>query len=483
MDDSKIQKSSLKIVMCYVIRELYDCEVYFYHSLDQGTFGRVITDKKLTNKDFDKITRRMNEIIEADYPIERLGVNRDDAIKYYNEIGEYEKAKNVEFLPTRVLTFYKMLTEINYFYTDMLEATGDILKFDIANLGHNEFVLTDSVDKKNYKEYTPRKNIYESFNEYEEWCKALKINYLSDINSIVANRKIDDFIKQSDIIHENKIYEIAYNIFNNQKRVVMLAGPSSSGKTTSARKLGIFLSTFGINPIKISLDDYYKEYNELPVNEFGEKDIESPLSLDVKLFDKNIKDLLKGKEVVLPKYDFIKGKKNFEGSGIKLEDNNVLIIEGLHSLNKIFTKNIDEKDIYKIYISPLTPLNIDRHNYISTTDNRLLRRIVRDSRTRGKNASETIAQWAKVRENEDKYVFPYTNDADVVLNTAFIYEMGVLKVFAEPLLYTVKQDSVSYTEARRLIECLAPFFTISSEHISNDNILREFIGGSIFNEG
>ena len=262
----------------------------------------------------------------------------------------------------------------------------------------------------------------------------------------------------------------------------MLGGPSSSGKTTSTRKLSIFLSTFGMNAIKISLDDYYKDNEDLPINEFGEKDIETPNSLDIKLFKKNLKDLLTGKKVILPKYDFIKGKKFFGTDEIILHENDIILIEGLHALNGEFTKGLNKDDIYKIYISPFTPLNIDRHNYISTTDNRLLRRLVRDYRTRGKNAEQTLAQWAKIRQNEDEYIFPYTNEADIVLNTAFVYEMGVLKVFAEPMLFSVKETSIYYDEARRLIESLSAFFPISSEHISNDNILREFIGGSVFNE-
>ncbi len=482
MDESKLQKSGLKLVLCYVVKELYEGEVYFYHSLDQGIYGKFFTKKRLTKTDVNKIIKRMNEIIENDFPIERLTVNRDDAIEFYREINELEKMRNIEFVSTRNLTFYKLLNEINYFYTEMLESTGELLNFDLAYLGKNEFVLTDSIDKRVYKGFVNKKNIYDSFYEYEIWSNALKIEYLADMNEIVSERKIDDFIKQNDIIHENKIYEIAAEIFDKGKKIVMIGGPSSSGKTTSARKLGIFLSTFGLNPIKISLDDYYKETKELPINEFGEKDIESPEALDIDLFAKNINDLFSGKKVFFPTYDFVKGKKTPSSIPTKLEDNDVLIIEGLHSLNEKFTNVLNNIDLYKIYISPFTPLNIDRHNYISTTDNRLLRRIVRDNRTRGKRADETLAQWPKVRENENKYIFPYTDNVDVVLNTAFIYEMGVLKVFVEPLLYAVKKDNPYYDEARRLIEYLAPFFPISSEHISNDNILREFIGGSTFNE-
>lgn len=482
MNVGKIQKSSLKLVLCYVFRELYDEEVFYYHSLDQGIFGRFKCEKKLTKRDINKIVNRMNEIIESDLPIERLSVNRTDAIDYYREINEDEKARNTQYSHQKTLTFYKLLNEINYFYTDMVDSTGDILDFDLAYLGNNEFVLTDSISKKNFKGFSFKKNIYESFNEYDAWCATLKINYLADINNIVAQSKINDFIKQSDIINENKIYEVAYEIFNKKKKIIMLGGPSSSGKTTSTRKLSIFLSTFGINAIKISLDDYYKDTKDLPVNEFGEKDIESPNSLDIDLFKNNLKDLLSGKSVVLPTYDFIEGKKYFGKDGIQITEKDIILIEGLHSLNPLFTEGLKNSDIYKIYVSPFTPLNIDRHNYISTTDNRLLRRMVRDNRTRGRNAEATLAQWSKTRESEDKYIFPYTDSADVVLNTAFVYEMGVLKVFAEPILYSVKEDSIYYNEARRLIEALSMFFPISSEHISNDNILREFIGGSIFNE-
>lgn len=425
----------------------------------------------------------MNEIIESDLPIEKLSVNRKDAINYYKEIGEEEKVRNIEYSPTKILTFYKLLNEINFFYTDMVDSTGDILKYDLAYIGNNEFVLTDSIDKRNFKELVFRQNIYESFNEYEVWCNTLKINYLSDINKKVTESQIDDFIKQSDIIQENKIYEVAHEIVEKNKKIVMLGGPSSSGKTTSTRKLSIFLSTYGVNAIKISLDDYYKDSKDLPINEFGEKDIESPNSLDIELFKSNIKDLLAGKKVVLPKYDFIEAKKFFGKDSIELKENDILLIEGLHSLNDLFTEGIKKSDLYKIYVSPFTPLNIDRHNYISTTDNRLIRRLVRDNRTRGRNAEATLAQWHKVRESEDLYIFPHTNKADVILNTAFVYEMGVLKVFAEPLLYSVPEDSVYYNDARRLIDILSTFFPISSEHISNDNVLREFIGGSIFNEG
>jgi len=482
MNESKLQKSGLKLILCCAFKELYDGDVHFYHSLDQGTYGKFITTKKLTKASINKIIERMSEIIDSDLPIEKLSVDRRDAIEFYNEIGELEKQKNAEYSNVKVMTFYKLLNEINYFYTEMVESTGDILKFDLTYLANNEFVLTDSIDKKHFKSLDFKKNIYESFKEYDVWCNTLKINYLCDINKKVAESKIDDFIKQSDIIHENKIYEIAFDIKNKNKKIIMLGGPSSSGKTTSTRKLAIFLSTFGINAIKISLDDYYKESSDLPINEFGEKDIESPNSLDIKLFNKNIKDLLAGKTVKLPTYNFIEGKKYFSNKGITLGKNDILLIEGLHSLNPKFTKGFKQPDIYKIYISPFTPLCLDRHNYISTTDNRLLRRMVRDYRTRGKTAEETLAQWQKVRLNEDEYIFPYTNEADVVLNTAFVYEMGVLKVFAEPILHTVEMNSPYYEDARRLIENLSVFFPISSEHITNDNILREFIGGSIYDE-
>ena len=279
------------------------------------------------------------------------------------------------------------------------------------------------------------------------------------------------------------IMEIAQTIVKLKKKIIFLGGPSSSGKTTSSRKLALFLNALGKKTIKISLDDYYKELEEIEPDEFGKRDYESLESIDVSLFKQQMGDLLKGKSVVLPKYIFTTASKNFNCDPVSLGEDDILIVEGLHCLNEKVSKNIDKKNKYKVYLSPLTPLTLDRHNYISTTENRLLRRLVRDNRTRGVNVEKTLSNWQDVRAGEEKYIFPHTDEADVVLNTAYIYEIGILKVYAEPLLYTVKSDSPHYEMARRLLEDLKVFFPISSEYIESDNVLREFIGKSEFNEG
>ena len=277
--------------------------------------------------------------------------------------------------------------------------------------------------------------------------------------------------------------KIAQDIVAKRKQIVLLGGPSSSGKTTSSRKLALFLNALGKKTIKISLDDYYKELENIKPDKNGKRDFEALSAIDLDLFNLQINDLLNGKSVVLPKYSFQTASKSFNSDPVSLSNEDVLIVEGLHCLNETVSKSIDKKKKYKVYVSPFTPLTLDRHNYISTTENRLLRRIVRDNRTRGANAEKTLSTWAEVRNGEEKYIFPYTDEADVVLNTSYIYEIGILKVYVEPLLYTVTMDSPYYKKARELLDSLKIFFPISSEYLASDNVLREFIGKSEFNEG
>ena len=280
----------------------------------------------------------------------------------------------------------------------------------------------------------------------------------------------------------DSIMKIAQEIVRLKKQIVFLGGPSSSGKTTSSRKLALFLNALGKNTIKISLDNYYRELEEIPVDNNGKRDFESLKALDLSLFRKQLNDLLHGRSVVLPTYSFQLASKSFNDDEITLNKDDVILVEGLHCLNEVVSKNIEKRYKYKVYVSPFTPLTLDRHNYISTTDNRLLRRIVRDNRTRGVNIEKTLETWADVRKGEEEYIFPYTDEADVVLNTSYVYEIGVLKVYVEPLLYTVSIDSPYYNKARKLLDSLKIFFPISSEYLASDNVLREFIGKSEFNE-
>ena len=477
----KEQKAGLKFLFIVAVKEVLNCEVKFCHSLDTGMRGMFLTNYKVTSTDIKNISNKMKEYISGSYPILKLNVSSKDAMNYYDRYDEIEKSKNITTLINETVIFNELLGKYDYFYTNIVNNTKDIKEFKIVNLNNNDFVLIDNVLEK--REFKNKKNIMMEFNKYNEWLNNQDINYVCDLNKIISDGKIEDFIKKNDIMIDNNIMNIAENIIRLKKRMIFLGGPSSSGKTTSSRKLALYLNSLGKKTIKISLDDYYKELEDIKPDETGKRDFESLEAIDLKLFMSQMEDLLNGKEVVLPRYIFSQAHKVFDGDPVKIEKNDILIIEGLHCLNEEVSKNIQKKDKYKVYVSPFTPLTLDRHNYISTTENRLLRRIVRDNRTRGVNVEKTLAVWQDVREGEEKYIFPHTNEADVILNTSHVYEFGILKVYVEPLLYTVKMDSPYYEMARRLLDNLKIFFPISSEYLASDNVLREFIGKSEFNEG
>lgn len=477
----KEEKAGLKFLMIIATKEVLNCEIRFCHSLDIGIRGIFLTKHKVTANDIKEITLKMKEYIEGKYPILKLNVSSQDAMNYYKRYNEVEKSRSIENMINETLIFNELLGKYNYFYSQIVNNTSEINNFKIINLNNNDFVLIDNIDTK--REYIHKKNIFNEFNKYNEWLNKQDIHYVCDLNKIISDGKIEDFIKKNDIIIDDSIMNIAQNIVRLKKKIIFLGGPSSSGKTTSARKLALYLNALGKKTIKISLDDYYKELEEIKPNEDGKRDFESLNALDLSLFRHQMSDLLNGKSITLPKYNFASASKTFNSDPISITKDTVLIIEGLHCLNEIVSKNIEKRDKYKVYVSPFTPLTLDRHNYISTTENRLLRRIVRDNRTRGVNVEKTLETWESVRTGEEKYIFPYTDEADVVLNTSYIYEIGVLKVYVEPLLYTVKVDSPYYKRARQLLDSLKIFFPISSEYLASDNVLREFIGKSEFNEG
>jgi len=477
----KEQKAGLKFLFIVAVKELLNCEVKFCHSLDTGMRGIFLTDYNVTTVDIRNITRKMKEYIAGNFPILKLNVSSKDAMNYYNRYDETEKARNITTIINETEIFNELLGKYDYFYTSIVNNTNEIKDFKIINLQNNNFVLIDDINSK--REFENKKNIMVEFDKYNEWLNKQGINHVCDLNDIISQGKIEDFIKKNDIMIDNNIMNIAENIIKLKKRIIFLGGPSSSGKTTSSRKLSLYLNSLGKNTYKVSMDDYYKELEEIKPDKNGKRDFEGLDALDLKLFREQMNDILTGKSVVLPKYIFSQAHKVFDSDPIKVEKDDIVIIEGLHCLNEEVSKNIMKKDKYKVYVSPFTPLTLDRHNYISTTENRLLRRIVRDNRTRGVNVEKTLAVWQDVRNGEEKYIFPHTNEADVILNTSHIYEFGILKVYVEPLLYTVKTDSPYYDMARRLLDNLKIFFPISSEYLESDNVLREFIGKSEFNEG
>lgn len=474
----RMYQATLKFIFEVATKEVFSgAEVYFLHSVPKGIMAEVKGNANIIKDDLVKIKEEMAKIIASNEPIVKFNVLKRDAIKYFEKQNQLEKAKNIHNTNNDIVSFYKLKNKYNYYYTEMPCETKKINKFDLVYLGKNKIVIVYPSSRTNglVPEYVHYNNIIDTFNEGEEWLKIMKVPYLSDLNELVSSSKVVDFIKASELIFNDHIRSVASKIKENSNiKMILISGPSSSGKTTTTKRLSSYLSALGYDAIPISVDDYYKDEKDMKNDHVENYEVLE--SIDLKMFNEDINKLIHQEEVYLPVYDFISRKKTRVSKSIKMKENSILLVEGLHCLNDELTMDIENKYKYKIYLSPFIPLGIDRHNYISTVDLRLLRRIVRDNRTRGTNVSETIQMWQMVRDGEEKYIFPYIHQADIVINTAYAFEVGILKVFAEPLLYSVGLDSEYYEEARRLINSMQGFYPISSEYISKDSILREFIG-------
>ncbi len=477
--------NGLKLVLLYAVNTLYGkkSKIRVEHSLDKGIY--IKTSFKLTEQKLSQIKLIMKEIIKKDLPINKLNIDRLEAINYYNEIGDTTKSGVLKYITDNYITLYRLGNIYDYFYSLMPTKTGQVKDFDLTFIDNNSLLLrfpTVYINDK-IKKYQPHPHMFEVFKEYKDWANLIGVEDSVDLNRVVSTGKISDLIKIDETLQSNRLLEIAKEINSKRKkvRIVLIAGPSSAGKTTTSRKLCMYLKSFGLEPKTIGMDDYFVERDHTPKDENGNYDFECLETVDLKLFDKQIQQLLNGDTVKVPTYNFGLGRKEFNGK-MKLEENDILIIEGIHALDPKILSNISRDRKYKIYISPLTELNIDSHNRIPTTDNRLLRRIVRDNRTRDYKVENTLKQWESVRSGEEKYIFPYQDDSDITVNSAAIYEIGVLKTYVEPLLYSVESSSPYYEEAKRLINFLRVFLPIPSESIPEDAVIREFIGGSYFHE-
>lgn len=475
----RMYQSALKFIFEVAVKEIFsNVEVLFLHSVPKGIMAE-IKGKTLEKEDRNKLKEAMSKIIQSDEKIIKYNVEKKEAIKYFKKHNQEEKAINIHNTNNDIVSFYKLKNVYNYYYTDMPYNTKSINKFDLKFLDDNRVVLIypSSRTEGAVPEYIHHEKIINTFLEGQNWLKLMHTSYLANLNEEISRSTIQEFIHSCELIFNESIAKVANAIHNrNEIKMVLISGPSSTGKTTTTKRLSSYLKALGYDTIPISVDDYYKEREEIPVNEQGEFDFESLNAIDTKMFNNDLTNLLNGTSIHLPIYDFVIQKKNRSTKITKMKDNSILLIEGLHGLNEELTSSIEEKHKYKIYLSPFIPLGIDRHNYVSTVDLRLLRRIIRDNRTRGTDVSKTIELWQSVREGEEKFIFPFIHQADCIINTAYPFEIGVLKVFVEPLLYSVGLDSPYYAEARRLIDSLRGFYPISSEYISKDSILREFIG-------
>ena len=481
-EGNKIHVNALIFILVVSIKELYGAkyDIRVQHSIDKGLY--IETNFEITEKRLNDIKEKMNKIIAEERPITKLNVDRLEARDYFSKIGDKAKVNILKYTTNTYITLYKLGEYYDYFYTKMPINTKQVPEFDLTYLQNNGLVLrfpTVYINNQ-IKDYENHPNMFRVFNECHAWGKLMHIKNAADLNALVSTGKVEELIRISETKQSNELLQLAEKIYNNKDlKIVLLAGPSSSGKTTTSKKLCMFLRSFGVNPAVISMDDYFVEREETPLNEEGKPDYECLEAVDLKLFDNQIEKILKGEEVVTPTYNFLTGNKEYNNK-IKLGNSDVLVIEGIHALDKRVLTNISKNKIFRIYISALTELNIDNHNYISTTDNRLLRRIIRDNKTRGHGVQRTISTWPDVRSGEEKYIFPYQDNADYTFNSALIYEIGVLKTYAEPLLYAVDPSDSCYEEAKRLINFLGFFLPIPADAIPKDSILREFVGGSFF---
>ena len=458
-----------------------DTKIIVKYSLDKGIFCKI--DKNINTTDITKKKKIMKDKVKASLPFTKIETTRNEAIEYFKSIKREDKVRNLFYNISEFVTLYKLEDTYNYIIGDLPNNTSVLKYFDLSLIeGKGIVVRFPSIyDNSKVLKYTHHDNYFNSLEEYSEWGNKLNINNLGELNDYISNSNSGNLIQLSEIMQDYKLLNIAEEIVLNKDdyKVILLSGPSSSGKTTTSMKLSLYLKSLGLNPTHLSMDDYFLERDETPLGPNGKPDFESLNALDIKLFDSQISKLLKGTKVTVPTFNFISGKKEYKRT-IQMQKNDILIIEGLHALNENILKNIPKKNKFKVYISPLTYLNIDDDNRISMTDLRLLRRIVRDNRTRGYSPSTTLNNWEDVRKGEEKYVFPYQDNANVMFNTSLAYELGVLKTYVEPLLYTVKADDPEYLTARRLLELLKCVLPISSESVPQISIIREFIGGSYF---
>ena len=471
------------------LKAVYDClgnvKVEIQNSLNKGLYTEIKTEKPVTARQVHAIEKRMTEIVKEDIPFVKEVVSREEAMDILAQDGLKEKQRILsESLDLNQVKFYSLNGVRDFFYGLMVPSTGYIKYFELMKYRRGVLLrFPHPSDPNVIPEYEDEKKMYQAFGEQTKWDKLLDVNYVADLNDKIENDQYKELIQLSEALHEKKIAEIADMIKKQHKRIILIAGPSSSGKTTFARRLCIQLKVNGLNPLYMGTDDYFVERENSPLDEHGEKDYENLRALDIHLFNDNMNDLLAGKEVDLPTFDFMTGHKVFGERITSIKPVQPIVIEGIHALNEKLTEYIPKEEKFKIYISPLTQLNIDAHNRIPTTDERMLRRMVRDNLYRGHNAQSTINSWPKVRAGEDVNIFPYNSEADVLFNSYHVYEIAVLKKYAEPLLRQITPEEPEYAEAIRMLKFLRFFKTIDDDHvIVNNSIIREFIGGSIFVE-
>ena len=487
--DSLGYKAYRRSMSLMLVKAVYDVaehknidKVRIHYSVSKGYYCTIEGNIELTQEFLDKVERRMRTMVEKNLPIQKKSVHTDDAIAMFGEHGMHDKERLFHYRRVSRVNIYSMNEFEDYYYGYMVPSAG-YLKYFKLYLYDEGFVIQMPTQGEPEKvpPFEPQNQLFHVLQESTKWGDAQGIETVGDLNDKITRSDVNELVLVQEALQEEKIAQIAEQVrVRSDVLFVLIAGPSSSSKTTFSHRLSVQLRANGLCPYPIAVDNYFKEREETPKDENGNYDFEGLGAVDVELFNRQLQELLDGKEVVIPEFNFVTGHKEYKGRPKKLKENEVLVIEGIHCLNPELTRNLPDENKFKIYISALTQLNIDEHNRIPTTDGRLIRRIVRDARTRGTSANETIRMWPSVRKGEECNIFPYQEEADVMFNSALIYELAVLKPYVEAQLFGIERECPEYLEAKRLLKFLDYFVGIGSENVPANSLLREFIGGGCF---
>ena len=475
---------SLCFVLCKAVADLFpEGQIVLKNPVSNGHYCDLKIGREVTEAEVGRIRERMQEIVDARIPYHRMEIQTDKAVRLFRQLGMNDKAVLLETSGSLYTYYYTLGDAVDYYYGSLLPDTGYLGLWDVVK--YNDGLLLRYPEQEspdNLGEMIQQDKMLEVFKEHNRWHDIMGVRTVGDINKACLKGHATELIHVSEALQEKKIARIADEIHQRGKvKLVLISGPSSSGKTTFSKRLSVQLMTCGLRPRTLSLDDYFVNREDTPRDEKGEYDYESLYALDLPFFNGQLQALLKGDEVELPRFNFTTGRREFNGNKMRLEENTVLIMEGIHALNPELTPFIPEENKYRVYVSALTTIRLDNHNYIPTTDNRLLRRIIRDYKYRNYSAEETISRWASVRRGEEKWIFPYQENADAMFNSALLFELAVLKEHALPILNRVPQNCIEYSEAYRLRRFLEYFVPVQDKDLPPTSLLREFLGGSSFN--
>lgn len=478
---------SLFFILVKAVEELYpQGSISLEHPISKGYFCKLHIDRTIGLDDVQRIKQKMQEIIAADIPYTRTESHTEEVVRLFEKRGMMDKARLLDTYGQLYSYYYQLGDTVDCYYSSLVPSTGYIRLFDIVKYYDGLLLRIPSRENPTkLEEVVKQEKMLEVFQEYHRWNQILGISTVGDLNVACNHGHATDLINVSEALQEKKIAQIADEITHRNQdgkrvKLVLISGPSSSGKTTFSKRLSIQLMTNGLKPYPISLDDYFVNRNDTPLDENGKHDFESLYAVDLPFFEEQLTTLLNGGEVELPRYNFTTGKREMSGKKLRIDEHMILIIEGIHALNPALTPHIPNENKYKVYVSALTTILLDNHNYIPTTDNRLLRRIIRDYKYRNYSAEETIARWPSVRAGEEKWIFPYQENADAMFNSALLFELAVLKDYVEPILRKVPNRCPEYSEAHRLLRFLNYFVSVQDKELPPTSLLREFLGGSSF---